>query len=290
MSLPEWLREPAAALQRLAVGGQAPHALLIQGPGGWGEPLLASRFALALLALDVEQEAAAIAHPDLRWMEPSAAAATIRVDAIRELTAFMHHTAAQARAKAAVLHRAERMNANAANALLKTLEEPPAGSYLILVSAAPARLPATVRSRCQRVAVRPGGAAAVCAWLAGHGHSGERAAAMLTEVGGAPYRAHEALARGDEPIWPALDGVARGRVPPLAQAQAWRQEDLLSLIERWQRHVHRLARGTAEPGALLRFDAELTALRAVALAASGLNAQVQLERLLLGWRRAAAKS
>ncbi len=288
MSLPAWLREPAAALQRLVDDGRAPHAVLMQGPGGWGEPLLASHFALTLLEEEVEKDASAIAHPDLRWVEPAAPGNTIRVEAIRELSAFMHQTAALGKAKAAVLNSAHRMNPNAANALLKTLEEPPGDSYLILVTHAPAQLPATVRSRCQRVAVRPADAATVKAWLAEQGVPIERAAPMLVEVGGAPYRARDALGRGEEPMWNALEAVASGKVTALDQALAWRREELLELTARWQRHVHRLAREAAEPRRLLRFDAELAALRAAAVASSGLNAQAQFERLLLMWRRAAA--
>ena len=288
MSLPPWLHEPDAALRGLKQGGRAPHAVLLQGPGGWGEPLLASRFALALLDEDLEKDASAIAHPDLRWVEPTAPGATIRVDAIRELNAFMHQTATQGTAKAAVLNRADRMNANAANALLKTLEEPPADSYLILVSDAPAQLPATVRSRCQRVMVRAGTAAQAEAWLAAEGLPAERAVPMLAEVGGAPYRTRAALERDDAPIWEALQSVAQGRVAAVDQALAWRKEDLLDLTERWQRHVHRLTREAAEPSKLLRFDAELTALRAAAVASSGLNTQAQFERLLVLWRQAAA--
>ncbi len=288
MSLPPWLHEPDAALRELKQGGRAPHAVLLQGPGGWGEPLLAGRFALALLDEDLEKDASAIAHPDLRWVEPTAPGATIRVDAIRELNAFMHQTATQGTAKAAVLNRAERMNANAANALLKTLEEPPADSYLILVSDAPAQLPATVRSRCQRVMVRAGTAAQAESWLAAEGFPAERAMAMLAEVGVAPYRTRAALERGDAPLWEALQSVAQGRVAAVDQALAWRKEDLLDLTERWQRHVHRLTREAAEPIKLLRFDAELTALRAAAVASSGLNTQAQFERLLVMWRQAAA--
>ena len=62
----------------------------------------------------------------------------------------------------------------------------------------------------------------------------------------------------------------------------------MDLTERWQRHVHRLTREAAEPIKLLQFDAELTALRAAAVASSGLNTQAQFERLLVMWCQAAA--
>lgn len=290
MTLPPWLSEPAAAFDRLIAGGRMPHALLVQGPGGWGEELLANRFALALVGADAAADAREIAHPDLRWIDAMPPAATIKIDQIRELTAFMQQTAGRAEAKAAVLNQAHCMNPNAANALLKTLEEPPPGSYLILVSDAPQQLPATVRSRCQRIAVYAGAAGDAEAWLAEQGHPADRAASLLRELGGAPVRTREALERGEAPVWERLQDVAAGRASTLDAAQDWAREDLPEFIGRWLRLVHRLTLETAAPRALLRFETELTAVRAAAMANGSLNTQLQLERLLLHWRAARAKA
>jgi Tfp pilus assembly protein PilZ len=90
-------------------------------------------------------------------------------------------------AKIAVIEPAERMNAAAANALLKTLEEPPPSTYLILVSAAPGRLPATVRSRCSRMVAPVPDAGASRAWLAAQGVAD--ADLLLAQAGGAPLAA-----------------------------------------------------------------------------------------------------
>ena len=78
---------------------------------------------------------------------------TIAVDRIRALIDFVLLSSHRQRAKVAVIVPAERMHPSAANALLKTLEEPPAGTFLILVSDQPGRLPATIVSRCRKIAV-----------------------------------------------------------------------------------------------------------------------------------------
>ena len=65
MSLPGWLAEPAGRLDAMLEGERAPHAVLIDGPGGWGESLLASHFVLRLLGEERRTDARALAHPDL---------------------------------------------------------------------------------------------------------------------------------------------------------------------------------------------------------------------------------
>src|SRR5207237_1129040 len=101
------------------------------------------------------------AHPDLRLIEPytfdedgnATRVDTIAVDRIRELIDFTHLSTHRGRAKVAIIVPAEAMNPPAANALLKTLEEPPAQTYLLLVSHQPERLAPTIVSRCLRLAV-----------------------------------------------------------------------------------------------------------------------------------------
>ena len=288
MTLPSWLAEPSGRLVRMLDGGRAPHAVLIDGPGGWGEGLLASDFALRLLGPGVSGDARSLAHPDLRWVEPEEA--TVKIEQVRDLIGFMHQTAVRGGAKVAVLEHAERMTVNAANALLKTLEEPPAGSYLLLVTSAPQRLPATVRSRCQRVPVYPAAPGIVERWLAERGFDSPAAGHLLVELGGAPYRALDALERDEAPIWDVLQAVGAGRTGALDAASEWRAADLAELCARWLRHVHRLSRTCTDARPLLGFAARLTALRAAALTNSGLARQVQLERLLLDWPKVSAFS
>jgi DNA polymerase-3 subunit delta' len=111
----------------------------------------------------------------------------ITVAHIRALIEWATLTSHRGMAKVAVIAPAERMNAAAANALLKTLEEPPPGTYLILVSHQPGRLPATVRSRCRVMAAPFPEFGTARAWLAEQGAS--EPDALLAQAGGAPLAA-----------------------------------------------------------------------------------------------------
>ena len=150
------------------------------------------------------------AHPDLRLIEPLerdeegnvTPVDAITVDRIRELIEFTQLSTHRQRAKVAVIAPAEAMNAAAANALLKTLEEPPPDTYLMLVSHQPGRLPATIVSRCRRLPAPEPEPRAAAAWL-GRAGRGERGAAA-----GAGRRRAAAGARARR-----SDGAARARVP-----------------------------------------------------------------------------
>jgi DNA polymerase-3 subunit delta' len=112
------------------------------------------------------------------------------VDQIRHLTASLQLTNTMSRRKAAIVYPAESLNASAANALLKTLEEPPGDAVLILVSHNPTQLPATVRSRCQNLHVRPPDAEAAIPWLMqAAGSQWEDSALALEAAAGSPLRA-----------------------------------------------------------------------------------------------------
>ena len=261
--------------------GRTPHAVLVHGPGGWGEELLASWCALTLLGMGTESDARSLAHPDLRWVDPDGQ--SVRIDQVRDIGEFMYQTARRGAAKVAVLNRADRMTVNAANALLKTLEEPSSGGFLILVTDAPDLLPATVRSRCQRIPVFAASEADVLAWLVAQGFEADRASAHATELGGAPYRVLESLERGDDPIGVVLEAVASGDRSSLEAAESWRNEDLVELTGRWLRIVHGLARDADDPRAFVDFADHLAAARMAALTSSGLGRQLQLERLLFAW-------
>ena len=190
-----------------------PHAMLIAGPAGIGKRVLAEWLARVLLCESPRDDgspcgtcascryAAAGQHPDLRIVEPVdidddevKPVEWISVDRIRALTRWAELTSHRGGAKAALIVPAERMNAPAANALLKTLEEPAANTYLLLVSHLPGRLPATIASRCQRIAAPRPTPAEGRAWLSARGiRDAERA---LAQANYAPLAA-EALAGAD---------------------------------------------------------------------------------------------
>ncbi len=147
---------------RMRTSGRMPHALLLTGPRGVGKDWFAERLAAGLLcerpregepcgACQACRWFDSQAHPDFMMLGPDDGKGPIRVEAIREMIAFAALTRAAGEHKVVVVREAERMNTAAANGLLKTLEEPAEGTVLVLVTAAPSRLPATVRSRCQTI-------------------------------------------------------------------------------------------------------------------------------------------
>jgi DNA polymerase-3 subunit delta' len=200
--LPPWLA--ASAREALSRRDRWPHALLVGGPEGVGKRALAWHFARALLCespaatgeacghCESCHYVAAGAHPDLRLVEPvefdedgnATPTNVIRIDAIRQLTDWTQVTSHRRRAKVALIAPAELMNDAAANALLKTLEEPPAGTYLMLAAHRAGRLPATIASRCRRLDVRLPPAGEARAWLAERGVAD--AASVLAQANGAP--------------------------------------------------------------------------------------------------------
>ncbi|MDQ2962600.1 MAG: DNA polymerase III subunit delta' [Pseudomonadota bacterium] len=200
-----WQHEAAAAA--LQARARWPHALLIAGRRGIGKRILALHFAQALLCEQPQADGSACgrcpscahvvngAHPDLRLIEPierddegnPTPVNEIIVKRIRELIDFTQLSTHRQRAKVAVIVPADTLNTEAANALLKTLEEPPAATYLILVSHQPGRLPATIVSRCRMLAAPEPDADAAAAWLSAQGTREPQL--LLAQAGGAPLLA-----------------------------------------------------------------------------------------------------
>lgn len=166
--------------------GRLPHALLIGGPEGIGKATLAytiARFVLAggtapghSLAVDPSHPAArqvsALSHPDLlvlrRTPSDSGKLPTmIPAEQVRKVRSFFGSTAALGGWRVCIVDTLDEMNAQGANALLKTLEEPPASALFLLVSHAPGRLLPTIRSRCRMMPLRALSTAEVVAALEG---------------------------------------------------------------------------------------------------------------------------
>ena len=236
-----------------------PHALIICGPAGLGKRHFARALTARLLCHGKDDASIACgvckscvlmrsgAHPDFLDVTVEEGRTAIRVQQIRRLTGFLDLTSSLGPNKAALVESAQRMNENAANSLLKTLEEPPSGSYLVLVTETPARLPATIRSRCQLVRLPKADAAEALAWLAGNGSPAQaRLAVELSR--GAPLVARELLAGGylqqrQARLAEFLD-LARGRADPLPIAAAWAKEgaaEILAMVNDWLEDLLRLA-------------------------------------------------
>lgn len=153
-----------AQLRSALRSGRRHHAFLITGLAGVGVPEVAARFAEALLCQrDPEgcglcstcDRARRGLHPDLLSVGLEEGAREVKVEAIRGLTTALQLHASEANGKVALIRDADRLNPSAQNALLKTLEEPPLHTVLILASEAEERLLPTVRSRCLRIGLRP---------------------------------------------------------------------------------------------------------------------------------------
>jgi DNA polymerase III subunit delta' len=144
-----------SAFERLSEARRADrlaHAYLLTGPTGSGKLWLAER--IAALVLDCAPEGI-IAHPDLHTVQPESKSRRIVVDQIRNLEHSIQRKPLLASAKVAIIHDADRMQQQAANAFLKTLEEPPPGSLILLLSTVPEALLETVLSRCVETALQP---------------------------------------------------------------------------------------------------------------------------------------
>jgi DNA polymerase-3 subunit delta' len=196
-----------AAREMLSARAAWPHALMLDGPRGQGKRVLALNLARGLLCETPGADGSACGscaschyvaagqHPDLQLIEPFIVDEDgevkvqdpILIERIRALIDWVQLTSHRGRAKVAVIGPAESMNAAAANALLKTLEEPPPSTYLILVAHQPGRVPATLRSRCRRMAAPRPAATDAETWLAQQGVANP--GAVLAQSGGSPLTA-----------------------------------------------------------------------------------------------------
>lgn len=260
-----WLAEPLSEALRT----RRAHALLIHGPQGVGQFELGVTLAQAWLCETPDSQATKVrpcgtcascrlvqsrSHPDLLVLLPEALRESlgwsadaagddgsgekgakakpskeIRVEAVRGVVVFAQTTAARGRGKVVVIHPAERMNAIAANTLLKTLEEPPGDARFIVSSASAHMLLPTIRSRCQSLAMVAPREELALRWLGENGVA--RADVMLCATGGQPIETLEWTQQGvDAELWlrfPAL--VARGDAAALA---SWPSPRLVNALQK----------------------------------------------------------
>ena len=239
MSLPRALPWQAAQLARFRAARQAgrvSHAMLLSGPSGVGKRAFADTVAASLFCEQPSADFdacgtcrsctlfAAGTHPDWSLLQPEEDKRDIAIESVRGLCERLAQSAQLRRAKIACFDPADALNTNGINALLKTVEEPPPDSYVLLLSARPQALPATLRSRCQRIEFPVPSAADAEAWLALRLPDSEpaRRKAALKLAFGAPMTAAALLESGGvdraEEWRRILDELAAGRVDPLAAA------------------------------------------------------------------------
>lgn len=231
-----------------------PHALLLKGRSGTGKLDFAMHFSRSLLCespLESGQACGACAacvwfsnalHPDFRKIEPegeSGSANRITIDQIRALSDFMGKTTHRNGYKIVLIHPAEAMNQNAANALLKTLEEPQGKSIFILVTSKPSRLLPTILSRCQSVAMPIPSLPEAESWLEAEGilEPGK----FLAESGNAPLVALE-IANGDPVLRDRfLSDISSSEPDALSIAEFFQKSDLSMLVSWMQKWCHDLS-------------------------------------------------
>lgn len=323
----------AVLQQLLADRDRMPHAVLVQGREGIGKLDFARALAAGALC---ETPRAGLAcgecascrwlsqgnHPDFREIVPEAAqeddespveetakpekakSLYIKIDQIREITGFIELTTHRSGFRVLLVHPADTMFPNAANALLKTLEEPPPRTLIALVTSQPTRLLPTIRSRCRPVTLAMPARAEALAWLREQGIEGAESA--LATAGGAPLLARSIAAPEEAALRKKiLDELSRGVADVPAFAASLEKGALGRFLFWMQTWVHDLVRvrvaGTprhhgeyakalqsraraADLDALLALDRELVEARR--LESHPLNPRLVAEHLLMAYNRA----
>lgn len=301
-----WHAKPWAALTQDM--SRLPHAVLLHGPSGLGKTAFAWRLAHSLLCTRREPDAAgcgqchscalfdAGTHPDLLLVSPLGDSSIITVDQVRavhEFLALRPHTAPH---KLVLLMPAEAMNVNAANALLKVLEEPPPGGLLVLVTPQPTRLPATIRSRCSAIAFRPPTVAEASQWLTNNGLSGDLPV-LLQQAGGAPLSVLAAIQSPeettDDELQKDLQQLQAGQEDPVRCATRWKGIGAPRCLAWFQRHIATAIRVAMASENKEKYNINIKDLfifsDVISRARTALNGPVDeallLEDVLIEWRR-----
>jgi len=320
-SLP-WLDDARKRLRAALAAQRLPHSLLLLSVPGLGAEQLANWItALVLCESPGTRPCAACAscqllradsHPDSHHVRLEEDAQQIKVDQVRGLIESLMLKSYRGGFKVGVIEGAEALNANGANAFLKTLEEPGADTVLIMIARPNHRLPPTVASRCLRLALRPPETGAGLAWLNAQAKPAHSWDAALALAGGAPLLALELDASGvaalDADMREALGQLAAGSIDVTLLAEHWMKSNpalRITWLENWitQRVHASLGRANSPqsaepvrlPAALLKakiralFELLDAAREFRRLASTGMNQQLALEALLLGGRNALAK-
>lgn len=309
-----WLHPAQQAFNAAIASGRLGHALLVQASPGQGGEWLATWIAARMFCRQ-PREAAGIGgapcgdcldcrrvqsgeQPDLLTLRPIEDSKEIRIDQVRELAAELALTAHAGGRKVGVITPAERLNRNAANALLKTLEEPAGQALLLLVTGEPWRLPVTVQSRCTRLRSRTPTDDELVVWLQAQrpGSSAVDWRAALAVLGPQPLSAlgvdGAALAGLQRDTERALQDAMTGGLDVVDTAERWGKDEYalrVACIERWiaerLREWGRGKRGVAAPAL---FEALDHAREARQWTETPINKPLAMERIL--WRLATLRT
>lgn len=306
--------------------GKLPHALMLAGPKGVGKYHLSRALAYRLLCQSPVNhtpcghcKACALnhagSHPDLIILRPEEKSRVIKIEQVRRLTEFLDKTAQQGGKKIAIIEPAEALNMNAANGLLKSLEEPSDDTVLILVAHLPSQLMATIRSRCQKLDFTIPERALTRNWLAPMA-VGRNPDYLLDCAAGAPLIAFELL-DGDAlekrgMLTRLLLSLSSGQASAVAVAAdlAKDSDEAITIINQliqWiQQGLHQKAHAHTpsddDEGRLcaliaatssqivFRFWDKLVGLKRQLLSTANPNKQLLLEELMMDWQALAMQS
>jgi len=257
-----WLEAVDGEFSERLKNDRLPHALLLSGPRDTGKVALATRFLASVLCLENQHPACGScrscqllksgAHPDGHTItfeenpnKPGELRKELVIDQVRRLISALHLTNTFSRRKAALIYPVEAMNTYTVNALLKTVEEPPGEAVIIMVSHDIARLPATIRSRCQNLQVRLPGLASGLEWLCNaSGVDQPEAEAALQAAAGSPIKALRMLRDGSTDqyrmVTAALNDLRLARMSPgaavaaLADVEPEMRWSWISLLAAWE--------------------------------------------------------
>jgi DNA polymerase-3 subunit delta' len=282
-----------AGLRRAVAEGRPAAAYLFSGPPGIGKRTVADAFTMELLCATPDARGAcgtcaqcvrvaAGTHPDVLVVVREPDRRDIRTEQVRELTRWLTLRPLMAGRKVAVLDGAETLNEHGQNALLKTLEEPPGSSVLLLVVGRASLVLPTVRSRCRQVRLDPLPAADLARFLVGQGVASDRVPVLVARSGGSPGRAlalcDDGRAEERGRLLEHLAGLpdsSAAELSSLAQALARGEAGpALDTIASWYRDLLGLVAESGEP---LRNPEAADALRAAAARGSVRGVLHQLE-------------
>lgn len=249
-----WQQQQWQRLVAAHRGQQLAHAFLLSGLPGLGKHHFANAFVHGLLCRQPDRDGIACgqckgchllragSHPDFLAVELEEKAKALKVDQVRALVTVLNQTPQIGQYHCVIIDPADALNINAANALLKLLEEPPGATVFFLISHRPARLPATIRSRCQQLPFSPPPCGEAEQWLAARGVKTNGTA--LHRSKGAPLRAM-ALAEQGGDVWKtiekALQGLVQGRLDVCEVADILAAEDAVQVIDFLLDFVHEVA-------------------------------------------------
>ena len=302
-----WHGREWAKLSAQLQDDQLPHALLLAGGQHTGKSELALALARLLLCADAQdglncgqchacELSAAGNHGDFKWVQPEEKKRVIKIDQIREVVQFSNKTAGFGLRKVIVLAPADSMNINAFNALLKSLEEPTGGTYIILVCHRMDSVPATIRSRCQILRLPVPDTDACLQWLDSTTDDRHESEKLLSLAEGRPLLAQQLFCRGGAEAFAArnfgLQALLAGSISVPQASALWADVDTAIFLDEIALNLQRLLGALSleqlrskQGRAVFSLSDEVAQLQRAVSAGANPNRQLLIDALLSKFSR-----